>query len=63
MYLAMMLKKRLLAEIAHFAALNEAAVKIQAFVRCELTRKNYARERTRGMAYAKLMVLVLWMYT
>jgi hypothetical protein len=51
-------KNRKLAEIAEQAAFNAAAIKIQAFARCEMTRRSYARERRRGLAYAKIMAIL-----
>ena len=55
-FLAVSRKRRVLAEKARQLQLSTAAVKMQAFTRCEMTRKNYSRERTRGLAYAKMMV-------
>lgn len=55
-FLALTRRRRTLADIARNAMLNGAAVKLQAFVRCHMVRRNYAAERTRGLAYAKMMV-------
>ena len=55
-FLAMSRKRQTLADLAHQLRLTSAAVKVQAFARCNVARKNYMRERTQGLAYAKLMV-------
>lgn len=55
-FLAVTTRKRTLAEISRNLMLNGAAVKLQAFVRCHLVRRSYAAERTRGLAYTKMMV-------
>jgi len=55
-FLALTTRKRTLANIARQLMLNNAAIKVQAFVRCHMVRRSYAAERTQGLAYAKLMV-------
>ena len=56
-FLAVTRKRAILAEKARLLKLATAAVKLQAWARCHMGRKNYAHERTRGLAYEKLMVM------
>mmetsp|Transcript_22181 Transcript_22181/g.37561 ORF Transcript_22181/g.37561 Transcript_22181/m.37561 type:complete len:161 (-) Transcript_22181:275-757(-) len=59
-FLALTTRKRTLANIARQLMLNNAAIKVQAFVRCHMVRRSYAAERTQGLAYAKLMTILGW---